>query len=442
MNILTNHAFNNREITVFGGQQRRPEPAHRGHDRPVLRRRCEWPAEQIDGKIYNAGSQNHARQRDRRDGAATWSAPTSRSSRRRPTTCGSYHVSIGEDQARARLGAAAHDRRTPCATWSTAFQAGQGPELADRPAVLQHQDDAAASTCDRAAGMNRLEHRPIPAWTSGNCDHRRAGGDHARRRARRHRRRCPPAPARRTSARRSRASTSWSAAYWSAVAEVDPDTAAAIRIATAFILSKGHAAPGAVRDAGRARLLRAPSRSHTYDSRRRAPGRASGARTACPASRRRPARSATACRSALGMALAGRIQGRDYRVFVVLSDGECNEGSVWEAAMFAAAQTARQRLRRSSTYNKLAGDRPQRRESWRSTRSRDKWRRVRLGRARGRRPRSRRAGRQLSIALPDGSGKPRRHHRAHRQGQGRLVHGRRQQLALPHSDRRGSRTRA
>ena len=39
-----------------------------------------------------------------------------------------------------------------------------------------------------------------------------------------------------------------------------------------------------------------------------------------------------------GMALAGRIQKRDYRVGVVLSDGECNEGSVWEAAMFAAAQ--------------------------------------------------------------------------------------------------------
>ncbi len=40
----------------------------------------------------------------------------------------------------------------------------------------------------------------------------------------------------------------------------------------------------------------------------------------------------------LGMALAGRLQQHDYRVFVVMSDGECNEGSVWEAAMFAAAQ--------------------------------------------------------------------------------------------------------
>ena len=38
-----------------------------------------------------------------------------------------------------------------------------------------------------------------------------------------------------------------------------------------------------------------------------------------------------------GMALAARIQQRDYRTFVLMSDGECNEGSVWEACLFAAA---------------------------------------------------------------------------------------------------------
>lgn len=36
-----------------------------------------------------------------------------------------------------------------------------------------------------------------------------------------------------------------------------------------------------------------------------------------------------------GMALAGRADGRNYRVLVLLSDGELNEGSVWEAVMFA-----------------------------------------------------------------------------------------------------------
>lgn len=36
-----------------------------------------------------------------------------------------------------------------------------------------------------------------------------------------------------------------------------------------------------------------------------------------------------------GMAIAGKYDNFNYRVFVLMSDGECNEGSVWEAAMFA-----------------------------------------------------------------------------------------------------------
>ena len=40
---------------------------------------------------------------------------------------------------------------------------------------------------------------------------------------------------------------------------------------------------------------------------------------------------------ALGMALAARIQKRPSRCLVLMSDGECEEGSVWEAAMFAPA---------------------------------------------------------------------------------------------------------
>jgi transketolase len=37
----------------------------------------------------------------------------------------------------------------------------------------------------------------------------------------------------------------------------------------------------------------------------------------------------------LGMALAGRLMKKNYRVWVVVGDGECREGSVWEAAMAA-----------------------------------------------------------------------------------------------------------
>lgn len=39
---------------------------------------------------------------------------------------------------------------------------------------------------------------------------------------------------------------------------------------------------------------------------------------------------------AAGAALGARIQGSDRRVYVLLSDAECNEGSTWESAMFAA----------------------------------------------------------------------------------------------------------
>ena len=41
---------------------------------------------------------------------------------------------------------------------------------------------------------------------------------------------------------------------------------------------------------------------------------------------------------ATGLAMARERSGRPGRVFVLVSDGECNEGSVWEAAMFAAGQ--------------------------------------------------------------------------------------------------------
>lgn len=39
---------------------------------------------------------------------------------------------------------------------------------------------------------------------------------------------------------------------------------------------------------------------------------------------------------AVGEALAARLQGSDRKVYALVSDGECNEGSVWEAALCAA----------------------------------------------------------------------------------------------------------
>ena len=40
--------------------------------------------------------------------------------------------------------------------------------------------------------------------------------------------------------------------------------------------------------------------------------------------------------SAAGMALAGKINGKSYRVYTAVGDGESEEGQVWEACMFAA----------------------------------------------------------------------------------------------------------
>lgn len=40
--------------------------------------------------------------------------------------------------------------------------------------------------------------------------------------------------------------------------------------------------------------------------------------------------------AANGMALAAKLDSKDYRVYTILGDGECEEGQVWEAAMFAS----------------------------------------------------------------------------------------------------------
>ena len=40
--------------------------------------------------------------------------------------------------------------------------------------------------------------------------------------------------------------------------------------------------------------------------------------------------------AACGMALAGKLEKKDYRVYTIVGDGESEEGQVWEAAMFAA----------------------------------------------------------------------------------------------------------
>src|SRR6516225_8562030 len=61
----------------------------------------------------------------------------------------------------------------------------------------------------------------------------------------------------------------------------------------------------------------------------------------------------------VGMALAARAQKRDSRVFVVMGDGEINEGSVWEAAM-CAGKHGLSNLVAMVDYNKIQSAGPTR----------------------------------------------------------------------------------
>ena len=53
-----------------------------------------------------------------------------------------------------------------------------------------------------------------------------------------------------------------------------------------------------------------------------------------------------------GMALAGKLEGHQYRVFVLLSEGDCDEGATWEAELFAP-QHSLDNLIAIVDYNKI-----------------------------------------------------------------------------------------
>ncbi|MGQ9494015.1 MAG: transketolase [Anaerolineae bacterium] len=63
---------------------------------------------------------------------------------------------------------------------------------------------------------------------------------------------------------------------------------------------------------------------------------------------------------ACGLALGARLDGAQWRTYCLISDGECNEGSIWEAAMIAANQhldnlTVLVDRNRMSSYGPMAG---------------------------------------------------------------------------------------
>jgi len=57
----------------------------------------------------------------------------------------------------------------------------------------------------------------------------------------------------------------------------------------------------------------------------------------------------------LGQALAARMDGKGYRVYCLLGDGDCNEGATWEAAMAGAHHQA-DNLTAIVDYNRVQND--------------------------------------------------------------------------------------
>jgi transketolase len=101
-----------------------------------------------------------------------------------------------------------------------------------------------------------------------------------------------------------------------------------------FILSKGHAAPilyaalaergyFPVEELGTLRILGSCLQGHCD-------------MTATPGVEMSSGSLGQGLSFSIGIALAGRLDARDYRVYVLMGDGECDEGQVWEAAMASA----------------------------------------------------------------------------------------------------------
>ena len=101
-----------------------------------------------------------------------------------------------------------------------------------------------------------------------------------------------------------------------------------------FVLSKGHAAPA---------LYSALAHSGYFDKKELPHLRSVGSMlqghpelTLCPGVEASTGPLGQGLSFANGIALSGRIDKKNFNVYVLLGDGECQEGQVWEAAMTAA----------------------------------------------------------------------------------------------------------
>ncbi|MFC2001645.1 transketolase [Chloroflexota bacterium] len=101
-----------------------------------------------------------------------------------------------------------------------------------------------------------------------------------------------------------------------------------------FILSKGHAAPLLYATLAECGYFPVDELSTLRKLDSRLQGHAD--RTATPGVEMSSGSLGQGLSFSIGVALAARLNSQDYRVHVLLGDGECNEGQVWEGAMAAA----------------------------------------------------------------------------------------------------------
>ena len=101
-----------------------------------------------------------------------------------------------------------------------------------------------------------------------------------------------------------------------------------------FILSKGHAAPLLYATLAECGYFPVDELTTLRQMDSRLQGHAD--RTATPGVEMSSGSLGQGLSFAIGVALAGRLNSQNYRVYVLLGDGECDEGQVWEAAMAAA----------------------------------------------------------------------------------------------------------
>jgi len=100
-----------------------------------------------------------------------------------------------------------------------------------------------------------------------------------------------------------------------------------------FLLSKGHACAGLYAVLARRGFFPLDWLNDFYGDNARLPGHATHA--GIPGIEVSTGSLGHGLAIACGMALAGKSDNKSYRVFALLSDGECDEGSTWEAALFA-----------------------------------------------------------------------------------------------------------